>query len=286
MKRIILVLLTALSASTFAQSIPNPGFETWVNSGSFEDPQGWGTFNFMSYYGNPITATKTTDKHSGTYAIRLESKLVTNNPNPLIYPDTIHTIYTGSTVPFVNGFAYTQKPAQIQMYYKSTVVNGSTAGILSYLFKWNSTTHRRDTIAYAASYMSAASTYTLLTVPFVYLNTTLTPDTAVIYTSPIAYGTPHQIGAVLFVDDVSFVNPTAVNPVKSITSSLYYSSGNLVLSNTNPVSVTVYSADGKIIFNRENMTSGSVELNVPAGSYIYKAVSSEGTFSGKFAVTK
>ncbi len=287
MKRLILLSMLAFSASAFAQSIPNAGFETWINTGSYEDPQGWGTFNFLSLYGNPITATKSTDAHSGTYAIRMESKLVTNNPNPAAFPDTIHTIYSGSTVPLVFGFPYTQKPDQLQMFYKSTSVNNSTAGVLAYLLKWNSTLHRRDTVAKAASYMADNTVYQQLNVPFIYLNPTLTPDTAIIFTSPIAYNTQNQIGAVLLVDDISFVLPTGINATEAAAPELIMANGTAYLSNvTSPSTVTIYSVDGKMIFKKENILGQRLEFDFASGVYTYAIRNKEGHFTGKIAVSK
>lgn len=287
MKRILLSALIVFSAATYAQNIPNPGFETWVNTGSYEDPQGWGTYNFLSLYGNALTATKTTDKHSGTYAIRMESKLVTNNPNPAIIPDTVHTIYSGSTVPLVFGFPYTQKPEQLQMYYKSIPANGSDAGVLAYLLKWNPAQHKRDTVAKAASYLPAASAYTQMNVPFIYFSTTMTPDTAVIFTSPIAYGTPHQLGAVLFVDDFSFVMSTGINEEASKAPKLVYTAGSFGLTNvSSPSRVCVYSVEGKVVLQKENVTNNSFPADLSAGVYTYAIESAEGRFSGKVAVVR
>lgn len=287
MKKLNILFAILLSGSlSMAQSIPNPGFETWVNNGSYEDPQGWGTFNFMSLYGNPVTATKSTDAFSGTYAIRMESKLVTNNPNPAVYPDTIHTIYSGTVIPVVIGFPYAQRPTDLRMNYKYTPVNNSAAGVLSYLFKWNSTLNRRDTIAVAASYMSAATTYQTLTVPFVY-QSTATPDTAVIYMSPIAYNTQNQIGSVLLADNIQFLTPTGIEENSNKSFLRNDGNGKVTIGGfSSSAQLQVFSLSGKLVHSSELSKPSEITLDLAPAVYSYLLTTSEGRTSGKIAILK
>ena len=64
MKSLVLapVLVVALSTLSFAQTIPNAGFETWANG----NPVGWFTSNIPSFY-TPIT--QSTDAHGGSSAV-------------------------------------------------------------------------------------------------------------------------------------------------------------------------------------------------------------------------
>jgi hypothetical protein len=286
MKHLYLALICCISINSFAQSIPNPGFESWVTNPTYEDPQGWGTYNFLTVYGNPATATKSTDAHSGSYALRMESKKLTNNPSPAVYPDTVHTVYTGTVIPTVFGFPYTQKPNDLKLFYKCTPVNNSTAGVLSYLFKWNSAQHRRDTIAVAASYIAASATYQQLTVPFIY-NNTITPDTAVIYMSPIAVFTQNQLGAVLLVDDIQFSVATSVNDNNSGGPSLFINDGKLMVQGlSDQATLTLYSIDGKALISDLLVGNGIVETHIPAGVYLYNIKTSDHIYAGKAAIVR
>jgi hypothetical protein len=286
MKHFFAAALLICSMNAASQSLPNGGFETWVNNGFYEDPQGWGTYNFLSMNGNPLTATKTTDAHSGTYAIRMESKKLTNNPNPAVYPDTVHTVFTGTLIPTVLGFPYAQRPTNLSLYYKCAPVNNSTAGVLSYLFKWNTSLHRRDTIAVAASYIAGSTTYQQLTVPYIYDNT-LTPDTAVIYMSPIAVFTPNQLGAVLIVDDMQFVVPTSIDHQNASELTISFSDGKMNIAGLNDSAIlNLYSSDGKLIIKDQQVENGQVVLPLTSGVYLYSLRSGDRTYSGKAALIK
>lgn len=287
MKKALTLLCCLLSTQLFAQTIPNAGFETWASPNGYEDPQGWGTYNFMSLFGNPLTATKTTDRHSGTYAIRMESKLVVNNPNPAIYPDTIHTIYSGTvSLPPVFGFPYTNRPDELQLFYKCTPVNNSTAGVLAYLLKWNSTFHRRDTIAKAASFIPSASTYTQLNVPLIYYSS-LSPDTAVIFMSPIAVNTPHQIGSVLFADDLQFVTGTDIQKatIHSVSLQAIGNASYIIQGLKEPAQLTIYSLEGKKVRSQMVNPDQTILIDLKTGIFSY-SISSEGKIhTGKLNIS-
>lgn len=90
MKKIIAVLSAiVMSVSVFAQSIPNCGFEEWSSSGLFtqEQPNDWtaalvGNVT-QEIFGitvpipvNTYFGTKTTDAHSGNYAMKLQANSV------------------------------------------------------------------------------------------------------------------------------------------------------------------------------------------------------------------
>jgi len=80
MKRILLALsaIVLFHLVNAQNAIPNPGFELWTNHGSYDDPNSWGTINSLTAILGVKTVTKATgvDVHSGTYAIKLQSKTV------------------------------------------------------------------------------------------------------------------------------------------------------------------------------------------------------------------
>jgi hypothetical protein len=91
----LLVLLSALPLA--AQNIlPNPGFETWLDTIGVNMPLGWLTSEIT----RPGSAAKTTDAHSGSYAVELYSG------DTAAYLTSTSLIQAGASYDF-SGFART-----------------------------------------------------------------------------------------------------------------------------------------------------------------------------------
>ena len=70
-------LITHLQGQT---PVPNGDFETWITSGSYQNPQFWDTPNQAIALALPFgttVVTKSTDHESGSFSARLESKQLT-----------------------------------------------------------------------------------------------------------------------------------------------------------------------------------------------------------------
>ena len=88
MKKLILFFAALfVFGNSFAQTtIPNGGFETWGGNGLFtqEQPNNWtaaleGTVTIYGSYGLPVHfyfGTKSSDAHSGNYALKLVSQSI------------------------------------------------------------------------------------------------------------------------------------------------------------------------------------------------------------------
>ena len=70
-----IVILSLIYSGSFAQMLPNNGFESWVTNPfpSFEDPESWNTPNGITSLVGKITVTKSEDAFSGNYAPRMET---------------------------------------------------------------------------------------------------------------------------------------------------------------------------------------------------------------------
>ena len=75
MKKTIFTFIVSATLLTNinAQEIPNAGFEDWQNQGTYEDPTGWVTSNFLSQLGYPVNVFKVADPYSGNYVIKLQT---------------------------------------------------------------------------------------------------------------------------------------------------------------------------------------------------------------------
>ncbi|MDO9186613.1 MAG: T9SS type A sorting domain-containing protein [Bacteroidia bacterium] len=202
-----LVVLFSLILTTIAQ--PNGGFETWTPEFTFESPNNWQTFNFLSILSppNPLSAFKAIgiDKHSGNYALKLKSVFVNNNPMPGTIPDTFGCAFKGkielSPVTFKAGFPYNGRPEKLEFYSKYSPVGNDSGLARVTLRKWNGAIY--DTIGKGELTIASTSEYTLFQLNLSY-SSVEQPDSAIIAFFSSKDSTTARVGSTLFVDDVSF----------------------------------------------------------------------------------
>ena len=196
--RFIQTLSAAMLIATagFSQ-ITNPGLESWLmvagSSGNYDNPKDWGNTNSVQdLLGDPVSITKSTDKHSGSYAMKMQSSAdmeieTTAGADPISYN-------------IGDGFPFTQRPAKLQFYYK---FSGSYDVTVSVVFTANGGT---EVVGDGDLTISAAKTaYTIAEIPMNYL-TGNNPDHAVIWIT-MSQGT----GSVLYVDDFAFTGSVGIN---------------------------------------------------------------------------
>ncbi|WP_167856543.1 T9SS type A sorting domain-containing protein [Hymenobacter metallicola] len=194
--------LLALSAAQ-AQALPNGTLETWETRAISLAPAGWFTFDdVLASSGFPLaagTTTRSTDKHAGTYAARLESK--TNTLLDVTFPGVLG-LGTSPNIDadFPGGIPFTSRPASMQFYYKLTVpaTSADAAGAQVVLTKWDGA--RSNVVAGGVIQLAPTSSYTLSTVPLQY-QSSVAPDSIRILFVTGTQSTP-TAGTVLFIDDV------------------------------------------------------------------------------------
>lgn len=181
--------------------IPNSGFETWINHGSYEDPEDWGTGNSLGIY--TCTKVSGTDAYSGSYAIRLETKNIVGwDVTGIALTGTI--VLTQTDVEMNGGFSYNQRPVKLSGFYKYTPAASDSSLMSIILWKWNATDNKRDTIG-IGSFKSGdmISSYTAFDVTINYLLPDA-PDSAMILLQSSYDPFNANSGSVLYVDDLSF----------------------------------------------------------------------------------
>ncbi|MFZ4401224.1 MAG: PCMD domain-containing protein [Bacteroidales bacterium] len=234
------LVLLFLCFSGFGQTpIPESGFENWTQTASYEEPTGnwWTSLNTLKSLGGPITLSKTTDIHSGNYAAKLETK----KWGTLIIPGLLVSGRFVTAAPFIiQGKPFTDKPIKFKGYYKYISVNNDSAALFAMITKYNSSTLKRDTIAFAQkAILTTTNTYTAFDINFVYSSSSA-PDSIDIVFSSSAAGANFagQVGSTLFVDDIM----------------LEYNSG-IVESLTPEVAITIFPIPAKLSFEVEINTS-------------------------------
>ena len=314
MKKVIITLIAAVASvgSTFAQVPVNGNFEAWTSSGTYEDPDNWGTLNFASAFvqGFPITAEKSTDAHGGQYACKLTTNASPTDISTFGFPyDTVPGIWlignlgTGSI-----GTAFSQRPTAVNFYYKYAPVGGDSAGVLISLTRFDSNTNSQVIVGQGlASINAAEGTYTLGTLGINYVDNS-TPDTLSIiafssYNALAVLGNqipthPPMPGSALFLDDFTILTTGLndneagkfdfkmyPNPVSDELSILC--TGHQFA--TNPLTVEFYDMTGRRVqsFNVTQMMQKADVGTLASGMYIY-AVKNGNTVmrSGKFTVAK
>jgi|GEM_PF-3025451 len=207
MKKIV-TLISIFSVSVtglWAQATPNASFETWATIGSFPSYDactGWDSPNSQTAITGTFVCIKTTDKHSGTYAMKLISKSISglgNSPGVA----TTGTLPTGSGGSITGGVAYTLRPDSIVGWYKYTPVSGDNGYAEFRLYGPGGT---NDTIATAHfdTPITAVNTYTRFSKALTYY-----------YANPVANsiwllissknGANPTLGSTLFADDLDLI---------------------------------------------------------------------------------
>lgn len=324
MKKVLLsILLIGALLESKAQQIPNPGFETWGFGfiPTYTMPSGYIT---SSYYpllagkilpsGQENNVSKSTDSHSGTYAMKMvayrnDTTVVAGIAGTLkLELTSIPADATELMNSIKPGFPYTGRPAELAGYYKyNHGLDPDSAVALVMLLKSNPT-NRFDLIGYGISLLPDAGSYTPFTVPISY-SSSANPDTAIIAFSTTSgfsidnllefnFNLNASEGAVLFIDDIAFNgNLTGIasdkrsgaelsafpNPASTFVTLMMGSA-------TETVELSVYDAMGKQVDNRMvELVSGKYSLDLGAyasGVYAVQVSGRSATATKKIVVSK
>lgn len=291
MKKIVLAFAAALVGIGFgySQSIPNAGFETWNNVGTYEDPDNWVTINLFSAFGLPVTVSKSVDAHSGTYAVLMETVEGTGG-------DTLPGFImsgTGNFLSSVQAVAFSARPARMQFYYKGGPATNDTAYVGLSLTKWDSGTNQQIQVGVAGyEVTSVANNYTLVDLTIDYATTDV-PDTIMVFatSSNSAVNIP---GSNLYLDDVSFVMSgvglTETHPNQSL---VFPNPANETLSiRLNGIeanSIEIFDMYGRSVQEIEfNALTSDISIkHLKAGNYSYRLKNNTVPVSvGKFAILR
>ncbi len=209
MRTRVIIFFILVSTVLISKAQPNGGFEDWTTEFSYEDPNHWQTFNFLSLLAppNPLSAFKAIgiDKHSGNYALKIKTVFLSNKPSQIVIGDSAGAVFTGkinySPPSRTYGFPYAGRPENLEFWFKYEPVGTDAAGAGIMLLKWNGSGH--DTIATGSVPLLATSIYTLSQAPLQY-NSTGLPDTAIIVFTASNDSNLARVGSTLFIDDVQF----------------------------------------------------------------------------------
>lgn len=285
-------LITGISN---AQTVPNGDFENWTNAGTYDNPDNWLTYNDLSSFGVPITATKSTSASSGTYALMLESKTFFNSfssSNDSI--EGFAMLGTGSFLStYTDGMPYSQRATALTGMYKYSHTQPDSGGVYVFFTKWNSGTSSQDFMGEATISFASAATYTPFSVNINYYLAG-NPDSVHIYTYSSV--DTAKSGSILLLDNLALTAPLGISAhVKSVRNNSAFPNPakdfvNFSVSTNAESIVTIYNVLGKVISSEKIYNGkGSVSTSdLPAGAYLYRIIDNEGKMisSGNFNVVK
>lgn len=305
MKKQILffALMIGATSSILAQISTNLGLDSWATVSGYEEPtNGWSTLNAISDLapGAPVTVTKTTDKHSGTYAAKLETKQIPF-VNTLIGGLLATGFFDNNANPGQNlklGVPFTTSPKYFRGYYKYTPVSGDSADFFCALTRWNSTLNKRDTLG-SVGYReyNTVSNYTQFSFKINYTDSVTAPDTIVMLFSSSggAQNFQGQVGSTLYVDEISLENTSGVevllnnevqvevfpNPTAD------YLNIN-VLEDAKGLSYNIYNYEGKLVTQNKLNKNTKIDVSLfNEGKYFISIMDTKGLVASKnFMVVK
>lgn len=310
MKKITLLLSTFITcASLFAQTIPNASFETWVNNTeanqTYELPQGWISGDLLTSAFDPnyngVTVLKSTQSHSGTYAVKMDVSLLNGDTlTPTLasvgsLEEFLNTVFAGSEI---LGFPFNSRPANLQGYYKLNSIGNDSVSIEVQMTKWNPVSNASDLVGRTEfSITSNASAYSMFNIPLVY-STSDTPDTVNIGISIINETSGVHPGTTLYIDDLAFSGTaTGINETSSVLSPIKFypnpfsTSAKIAIDPSielNNASISIVDLVGKKVWEQSNIKSHQLTIergDLPDGLYFYKVLNNNAEIAtGKFII--
>ena len=233
-KSLLLFAILYLGLNGFSQqsSLPNGNFESWwqkPNWGYWE-PNG-GFFHTLNILDTVPTSAGVTvypcsdTVHGGNYSARCITRLmVIAYPLVVTIPGVIGTLninWVKSAAVLGEKFNWTTKPERFQGWYQSYPLNGDSTGAIILLSKWNTGTHKRDTIAYnRLVFKSVVNSWTQFDAAITYRNNTTMPDSITVlllscagYDAANMMGSVGQPGSQAYFDDVTITNVAGIEYV-------------------------------------------------------------------------
>jgi len=294
MKKIILtsILGGLFSVTAFAQ-IPNGGFETFTNMGTYDIPNGWGTMNNTTSPLSVFTAEKGTPGSPGSSFLKLTSKTVLTS---VVNGIAVSGVIDSTTMLPKSGFPYALRPLNFTGKWQHMIYGSSQGSVTAILTRWDSGIGMRVPVATASQTLSGmAMSWANFSIPFTYTDSG-NPDTCIIVLR--ASGTTPTNNDYLWVDNLSFSGFTGINENSSfLTNMSVYpnpSSTKITLDlnykTAEQTVVEITDISGKIVLSKNvgELNGQSKQLidvsSLSKGSYFVRIITTSGTEVRKIVI--
>jgi hypothetical protein len=300
MKKVVLICVLILGViSAFAQTpVPNFGFESWNLHNGRLVPDSWLV--------RDTTASRTTDKYAGNYAVRIQNILLPSDTSK----GTLVSLQPDSSEGMNPAFPIFVRHTTLNGYYKYTPVNGDSAQIMLFIYKYgfiNPPSYNLLGGSWASK--GASNTYVPFVLYILYFDSTLmlTPDSACIAFSAykqINFTTGTELyplgNSVLFVDNVSFDGfISGINNIPNLVKevNVYPNPASSTLNidmnlGESDYYVNLYDLNGRLIKTIANGNlSGQQQLSVniedvPSGDYLLMISNKDGYCNKKVSIIR
>ena len=295
MKKSILSIVTivALSATAIAQ-IPNAGFETFTNMGTYDVPNGWGTLNNTTAIASMYTATKGTPGSPGTSYLKLTSKTVSTT---VVNGIAVSGVLDSMTMMPKSGFSYNLRPLNLTGKWQHMIYGSSQGSIKVTLTRWDTGLNMRIPVASGNVTLSGmAMSWANFTIPLTYVDGN-NPDTCIIVMK--ASGSNPTNNDYLWVDNLAFSGlVTGIDNHESVVTNMVVFPNpstetinvNLNLKSSQKVSIELTDITGKLILTKDagTLTGESKQTltvnNISKGTYLVRVVTENGTEVRKIVI--
>lgn len=257
----------------------NGDFETWQTK-TIKTPDNW----YLNTNDQGDGVNQTTDAHSGTYAMELNSYLGDNNGLPRTSSGSIGTGYNqcpkgSGPCKYIGGYPFTNKKDTLSFYYKYAPSSNDSA-LVNITFKKNG-----SQIFSTGKAIHTASTYTYMEVPF---NFGTSPDSVIVEFQSSSWNDTllSFIGSDLKIDDIRFKSQALATGIKN-----YVNEKNIkvypnpssdgvfqIINVEDKDAISVYNILGESVsamIKREN-GAASVRLSSGAAGIYFIQINSEG----------
>jgi len=306
MKKLFLFLVLSFFAiSVIAQNIfQNPGFETWSNS----LPNNWNTLS-APFIGNISDITKTTDYHSGSFAVRIASKrmlvpiegfsiapgFLTNATVNLMglaqipFSDSIDLSLLASVL--TNGMQLTEKPTAVSGYYSWNPIDSDNESFqfVSLVISDNSGTREVIGVGFVGPNTPFKSTYVSFESEIMYLDPLAIPTELIFIALTNTTDSNATIFGHLLLDDVSLTTEVGIEKITNNTKSptIIYpnpTNGDFKLNVKSKVEVSVYNQLGQVVISPIIYNPNKTISVKEKGIYYVRIKDSNGTKTQKLIV--
>jgi len=297
-KQIVLFCGLLLSTATFAQTIPNSSFESWVQySAAGSRPEFWTTTDSitMGLSSNTVhSALQDLDASNGTYAVKLISSEVivpffgTVRGPGVLTNGVISASLTSYSISGGTATAVRSKFFNAEIKYLPDA-STDAAVITAALLRRNTLTGNRDTIAIVSDTIDQPlSTYTPVALQFDYRDWVNNPDSCLILIqSSRGINDPNlALGSALFVDNLSFSGTIGVDDISATVkqfdvfpspASSYVRVRASFTDKKSGVLVRVLDTNGKLVAEKElDDAELSFDVNdLSAGNYLMQLIDNQ-----------
>ena len=247
MKKLFTFLCAIVVSNTLFAQIPNPGFETWDTTGSYDKVAGWDTPDSATAIFSVYPCTMGTPGAVGARYIKLTPEYIITAATVVTVPGVaVSGKINFTTFAPESGFPYTTRSANLTGSWQYHAAGADQGHIMVLLTKWNSTTSTRDTVSFTDHALpSYVVGWTTFSIPLAY-QSTATPDSGIILLS--SSGATPVAGSYLYVDNLAFAG--------------IYTTGVTNVVNGTGLSVSPNPATGTTTIAYNSAKGGDVKISV------------------------